>query len=102
MGVFSAPPLEHIRTDDWAWVLTYTVWVSVLILGLGSEYVIGTIITSYLSIESLEIFWKGAAFTFPLFVTIALVSHSFWGLLPALRSSRKVPCPRPPGRPRRR
>lgn len=74
------PPLERIPKDEWAWVLTYAVWISVLILGLGSEYVVGTVITAHLSIESLEIFWKAAAFTFPLFVTIALVSHSYWGL----------------------
>ena len=76
-----APPLEHIPHDSWQYMTTYIVWVSVLILGLGSEYVVGTVITAYLSMENLAIFWKAAAFTFPLFVTIALVSHAFWGLL---------------------
>ena len=81
MDWWRAPPLEHIPQAEWAWVTTYAVWICVLILGLGSEWVVGTVITARLSMESLEIFWKAAAFTFPLFVTISLVSRSFWGLL---------------------
>ena len=34
-----APPMEYISDDGYTWVSTYVVWVSVLILGLGSEQV---------------------------------------------------------------
>ena len=79
------PPLEYLPDDgdDWsfAWLMCYSVWVSVLILGLGSEYIVGHVVTQYLSGDSLKHFWKASQFIFPLFVTIALVSHSYWGLL---------------------
>jgi hypothetical protein len=57
------------------------VWISVLILGFGSEYVMGKIVTKYFSTADVILFWRGAQFAFPLCITIALVSHSFWGLL---------------------
>lgn len=81
MGWWEVPPLEHMSDPMFALMATWSVWVAVLILGLGSEYVVGTIITAQFSTENILIFWRAVQFTFPLFVTIALVSHSYWGLI---------------------
>ena len=76
------PPLEYIPSYGiYAWVMNYTVWVSVLILGFGSEYIVGHLVTRNLSADSLKTFYMGAQFTFPLFLTIALVGHTFSSLL---------------------
>ena len=76
------PPLAMIPDDGaFAWVINYCVWVSVLILGFGSEYIVGHIITRHLSADAIKTFFLGAQFTFPLFLTISLVGHTWAGLL---------------------
>lgn len=75
------PPLEYIGVGYFEVALCYAVWISVIILGFGSEYIVGHVVTKYLTPRSLKRFWRGAQFTFPLFVTVGLVSHSYWGLI---------------------
>ena len=78
----AVPPLEMIPAHGvFAWVMNYCVWVSVLILGFGSEYIVGHLITRHLSAAAIKTFFMGAQFTFPLFLTIALVGHTWAGLL---------------------
>ena len=76
------PPLEYIPSYGiYGWVMNYTLWVSVLILGFGSEYIVGHLLTRNFSADSIKTFYMGAQLTFPLFLTIALVGHTFSGLL---------------------
>ena len=75
------PPLEYISDEAFAWLLTYCTWVSVLIIGLGSELIVGHILVEVLSVKRLKQFWQGAQLAFPLFLNIAIASRSYWGLL---------------------
>ena len=75
------PPLEYVGDEGFMWLTTYATWVAVVILGLGSEGVVGTILTEYLSSASLQHFWHGAQCVFPLFVQIGIVSRSYFGLV---------------------
>ena len=71
-----------LRTAQVCFLVIFLVmWAGMLILGLGSEYIVGHVITRHLSGDSLKHFWQSAQFTFPLFVTVGLVSHAYWGLL---------------------